>query len=91
MFRKILSIFGFELVALFLTLIIGVVFMYSPTVSASNEYETITATKIHSWGLVYVYEIVDNETGVCYLYVDGHEKGGLTPMYQPNGMPKVKR
>lgn len=38
-----------------------------------------------------IYEIVDKDTGVCYMYVSSVEKSGLTPMYQPNGMPKVKR
>lgn len=59
--------------------------------SASYEYEPVTITRISKTFDGYIDEVVDNETGVCYMLVKYGYGTSITPMYNQNGTLKVKR
>ena len=55
-----------------------------------NQQSRIAVVDIAEQTLdIYTYVIVDKETGVSYLWVDGYQNGGLTVMVDENGDPLI--
>lgn len=74
-----------------ITAVIGCLILIFIVAPATASNDRLTVTKVYATNGINMYEIVDDETGVCYLWVSYGYKGGITPMYYQNGMLKVKR
>jgi hypothetical protein len=61
-------------------------------VEEHNRFMVIEDVKIdvpYMDGSSYVYTLVDQETGVCYLFVDGYESVTVTVMVDADGKPLI--
>jgi hypothetical protein len=61
-------------------------------VEEHNRFMVIEDVKIESAymdGNSCAYTLVDQETGVCYLFVDGYESVTVTVMLDANGKPLI--
>lgn len=69
-------------ITLFVVFIVWLAGGYSTdAVNADSGSERITVSEKIKLGIVnYAYVLIDNDTGVQYLFVDGNYSGGLTKL-----------
>lgn len=60
------------------------------TANAKEEARYVV-TDVESNEYITLRTIVDDETGVEYLWVEGGRKGGLTVMLDTDGKPKISK
>lgn len=84
--KKILSI----IICIFVLAFALVACCDSSTAEAKvEEYNRLSFIKDFSFFANGSYIIVDEETGVCYLYVDGDYSGCITVMVDADGKPLI--
>lgn len=52
-----------------------------------SNFERVDLDKESLATFSHIYEVRHKETGCHYIFYDGTEKGGVTPMYKADGKP----